>query len=116
MDFIQDRPGILVSAVAVDDHAKSNMGGNSTTDSSLERGIAASSDIKESNADITSSISSGSTGAMPEREIRSTLQTWAIILSVASATGVNSILSGLMTIVLPEADADFHFGPKLLLW
>ncbi|KAF2473410.1 uncharacterized protein BDR25DRAFT_218761 [Lindgomyces ingoldianus] len=44
------------------------------------------------------------------------IQTSAVIISAASATSINSMLSGLMTVVLPEVGSIFHLTPKLLLW
>jgi hypothetical protein len=44
------------------------------------------------------------------------LQTVTIVISAASATGIASILSGLMTVILPQVVKDFNLGPKQVLW
>lgn len=47
---------------------------------------------------------------------QSRLQTVAIVISAASATTIGSILSGLMTVILPQVIKDFDLSPNLVLW
>jgi hypothetical protein len=49
-------------------------------------------------------------------EKQSRLMTATIVISATSATGIASILSGLMTVILPQVVKDFDLGPKLMLW
>lgn len=43
-------------------------------------------------------------------------QALAVISCVVCATGINSLLSGLVTVIIPQIAEDLHLGPHLTLW
>lgn len=49
-------------------------------------------------------------------EVTSSLQSFAIILSIAMVTGVSSMLNGLVTVILPTLIKELRVDASLQIW